>query len=759
MQHARSPEPRRTWGSHDRRQGQGNRRKGLDPSRQLFEGSFIGMPLTHAGETNRNLSLGDLDALRDLAEFKQLELDRERIAGLYAALSQANKAIVHATDEAGLFQQVCRVCVEFIHLDLAYIGRPDSDGTHLEVATATGPLTGYLAGLHISLALDGGADSAPAGRCLSGLGEQICQDWSRDPVAEAGRERALAFGIRSNAAFPLSCEGQVTSVLNLYSTVPGFFSPDRLELLREIVGDSSFALDRFAREAHRQQAEEAFRATFEQAAVGITHVSLEGTFLKLNRKFSEMVGYSEAELLGHLDLEITEPESRAEDSREIQALVMGSRPSSCWEKRYLRKEGEPIWVRVTLALLHDQGGSPTHFVYVVEDLTSERRADAQRQELVESLHQAQKMDSLGTLSAGIAHDMNNVLAGIMGTAEVMKITCGPEGKEARHITTIIRASERGRDLVKNLTAFARKGLKESRLLDLNELVQNEIELLSRTTLQKITVHADLGPRLPRIMGEPSAISSALMNLCVNAVHAMPDGGSLTIRTTRLPDQWVELVVTDTGQGMSPNVLAKATEPFFTTKPLGKGTGLGLAMAFAVMKAHGGTLDISSEPGKGTAVTLRFPEGSGDQDPSVHLPLQKATPQASIKVLIVDDDDEFLAVVPQLVSSLGHATAIARRGQEALDQLEGGLEVDLVILDQNMPGLTGTETLKRLRERWPLLPVILGTGFLDASAAADVATHHQVRVLHKPYTLLELRQAIDGLMAGVESPRELTAPGP
>lgn len=681
-----------------------------------------------------------------LNDFKQLEAERQRVTELYTALSQANKAIVHATEEAGLYQQVCRVCVEFIHIDLAFIGRPEVGGDRLEVATAAGHLTGYLAGIDISLRPDGPLGLDPSGHCLAGMGEQVCEDWRLDPRLEPWRERALAFGIRASAALPLHCEARVVGVLNLYSTEPGFFSTDRMDLLREIVGDSSFALDRFAREAHRQQAEEAFRATFEQAAVGITHVSLEGEFLKLNRRFSEMVGYSEAELLGHFDRDFTDPGDLLEDASEIQALVTGSRPSSCWEKRYLRKEGGPIWVRVTLALLHDLAGLPTYFVYVIEDLTKEQQAHTQRQELVESLHQAQKMESLGTLSAGIAHDMNNVLAGIMGTAEVMKVTSAPGGDEARHIATIIRASERGRDLVKNLTAFARKGITEARLLDLNEVVKNEIELLSRTTLQKVQVKADLDPKLPPILGDPSAIASALMNVCVNAVNAMPDGGILGIRTTGLPDRWVELVITDQGHGMRPEVLAKAVEPFYTTKVVGKGTGLGLTIAFGVVKAHGGSLEIQSEENEGTTVSMRFPGANGDLAQLEAEPAAAEIAETSIKVLIVDDDDQFLTIIPQLVSALGHTTATANRGQAALDQLAGGLEVDLVILDQNMPGLSGTETLQLLRKSWPHLPVILGTGYLDATDVAHLSGYPGVQILHKPYTGLELSLAIKEVMA-------------
>lgn len=738
----RNTDTRRTWGGQERRRGQGSRRREQGETRLFFEDALIGVAQSPSTKPPAALNQESLDQ----PEIQHLDRERQRIATLYKALSHANKAIVHATDEAGLYQQVCRVCTEYLPIDLAFVGRAEATGERLEFVTASGRLAGYLDGIHISLDPESPAGLDPSGRCLAGLGEQIHEDWSLEPGLDPWRERALAFGIHSSATFALSCEDRVVSALNLYSAEPGFFTADILDLLREISGDASFALDRFARQAHRQGAEEDFRATFEQAAVGITHISLEGQLLKLNRRFSEMLGYPEEELLGLREQDLTEPEDQAEDARELQALVAGTRPSSCWEKRYLRKEGGPIWVRVTLALLHDLVGAPTYFVNVIEDLTSQRAAEAQHEELLESLHQAQKMESLGTLSAGIAHDMNNVLAGIMGTAEVMKVTCDPASDEARYIATIIRSSERGRDLVMNLTAFARKGLKEALLLDLNALVMNEIDLLRRTTLQKVDVQADLDPGLPPIMGEASAISSALMNLCVNAVNAMPKGGLLTIRTARLPDHWVQLVVTDNGKGMSPEVLAKAVEPFFTTKPVGKGTGLGLTIAFAVLKAHGGTLDIRSELGKGTTVTLRFPGTSAGVVPAEPQAVTAGMTKHPVKILIVDDDDEFLNVIPRLVGSLGHTTAIASRGQEALDRLAGGLDVELMILDQNMPGLTGIETLKRLRERWPLLPVILGTGHLDSTAAAQVAGYDRVQILHKPYSRQELRDAIDQIMA-------------
>jgi CheY-like chemotaxis protein len=257
------------------------------------------------------------------------------------------------------------------------------------------------------------------------------------------------------------------------------------------------------------------------------------------------------------------------------------------------------------------------------------------------------------------------------------------------------------------------------------------------------------------VGEASAISNALMNLCVNAVQAMPEGGTLVIRTSQLPDQWVELAITDNGTGMQPEVLAKAVEPFFTTKPVGKGTGLGLTIAFAVIKSHGGTLDICSKLGEGTTVSLRFPGAVSEAVQVQPPPLPSLAVQRPVKVLIVDDDELFLDTVPRLLVFMGHTTEIAHSGHEALALLGAGLAVDLVILDQNMPGLSGTETLDRIRKHWPLLPVILGTGYLDDKAAAQVASHKGVQILHKPYSRLDIRLAIDEILAGCALPDSRT----
>jgi signal transduction histidine kinase len=371
-----------------------------------------------------------------------------------------------------------------------------------------------------------------------------------------------------------------------------------------------------------------------------------------------------------------------------------------------------------------------------------KRAEEERRRLETELHHIQKLESIGSLAGGVAHDMNNVLGAIFGIASFLQEQHGPESPLGKNLDTILRAATRGRDLVKNLTDFARKGLEEPQPIDLNELVRHEVELLSHTTLQKAELREELCPGLPSVLGDPSTISNCLMNLAVNAMDAMPDGGRITFTTRRSGSDWIELEVRDTGQGMPPEVLEKAVDPFFTTKPVGKGTGMGLPLVFGAMRAHGGTLELSSMEGKGTTVLLRFPvSGLAKAEPASPV---EGRPHRPRRILLVDDDELILAATPLGLTQMGHRVKVATSGPEALEMLEHGLAVDVVILDQNMPGLTGEETLARLRSLRPALPVLLSSGFLDPALETRLAQDVWVRVLSKPYSLPDLARLLDSL---------------
>lgn len=260
-------------------------------------------------------------------------------------------------------------------------------------------------------------------------------------------------------------------------------------------------------------------------------------------------------------------------------------------------------------------------------------------------------------------------------------------------------------------------------------------------MKRVTVELDLQDPLPLVMGEASAMSNILMNLCVNALDAMPKGGCLCLRT-RVPSPGLaELVVEDSGEGMTPEVRQRALEPFFTTKVAGKGTGLGLSIVFGTVKAHGGTLDILSEPGKGTQIRIQFPVVQETQLPAQPVEQLPWGQEVPLNVLLVDDDPLIQETVPRMLIGLGHHVEVAKGGFEGIERLKAGPAPDLVVLDMNMPGITGQETLRRLRIIHPTLPVIFGSGFMDLEVQKTLLALPQVQLVPKPYTRDELRAAI------------------
>lgn len=416
--------------------------------------------------------------------------------------------------------------------------------------------------------------------------------------------------------------------------------------------------------------------------------------------------------------------------------------------RMRRTDGAEIWVESRGRVVErDSLGNPLRLVGRTVDVTELRKAEEGRRELELELHHLQRLESVGRLAGGVAHDMNNVLGAIMAVASLLEDRHPSDPAVLKNARSILGAAERGRDLVRGLLEFARKDLQAPTALDLNELVRKEAELLRSTTLKKVGIELELQESIPRIMGEASALSNVLMNLCVNAVDAMPRGGRLRLRTLSPSPGVVELVVEDNGHGMTPEVKHRALEPFFTTKPAGKGTGLGLAVVFGTVKAHGGSLEIESEPGKGTQVRIQLlavGEGRKPDRPPNRPDMDEPT---ALSLLLVDDDIFIQESVPRLLEACGHRVEVAKDGMEGLTRLEAGPLPDLVILDMNMPGLSGLDTLRRLRERYASLPVVFGSGFMDADLMQSLAEFSHVQPLPKPYSRREIQSAIRAAMGG------------
>jgi PAS domain S-box-containing protein len=442
------------------------------------------------------------------------------------------------------------------------------------------------------------------------------------------------------------------------------------------------------------------------------------------------------------------PEDQERAVTECEAALRGEAPFDT-EFRVRHRDGTALWIKANATVLRDPEGHPVRMVGINRDITDLHRAEEEQAKLQAQLQQSQKMQSLGTLAGGVAHDMNNVLGAILGLASA-HIGTQPYGSPLhKALNTICKATERGGKMVKSLLSFARQQPAESNKLDMNALLKEQVELLERTTLARVRLQMVLEPELRPIQGDASALTNAFMNLCVNAVDAMPENGTLTLHTRNIDNDWIEVVVEDNGMGMPKEVLEKALDPFFTTKGTGKGTGLGLSLVFNTMKAHRGQMAIQSEPGQGTRVMLRLPACENELQVSAPAVAEATlTPHGTLKVLLVDDDELMQSSVQAVLEVLGHiAVTTAASGEEALEILEAGFEPDLVILDMNMPGLGGAGTLPRLRELRPALPVLLSTGRTDQTALTLASAHSDVTLLSKPFGLRELQKQLDSIGLG------------
>ena len=378
----------------------------------------------------------------------------------------------------------------------------------------------------------------------------------------------------------------------------------------------------------------------------------------------------------------------------------------------------------------------------VEERTREREI-ALRQ-----LHESQKMESIGQLTGGVAHDFNNLLAVILGSLGLLKKAVPDDPRVSRLLDRAIQGAERGATLTTRLLAFARRQELKVEFVELQKLIPDMLDFLRHSVGPGIVIHAEVSPEACAVEVDANQLELALINLAVNARDAMPKGGALTIachnedsgkRAGLPPNPFVCISVTDTGEGMSEATLARAQEPFFTTKGIGKGTGLGLSMVQGFTAQSGGAMRIQSEPGKGTKVTLLLPRAKeGLKGPTPLVEVSQPTETKSLRVLLVDDDILVSMGAADMLLDLGHRVIEAQSGTDALKILETDAPFDIVVTDYAMPGMNGFELAQQIRIRNPRLPIILATGYAELPADRSI----QFARLSKPYTAKDLAVALE-----------------
>jgi len=386
----------------------------------------------------------------------------------------------------------------------------------------------------------------------------------------------------------------------------------------------------------------------------------------------------------------------------------------------------------------------------VEERTAELMVEvAAREKAQEQLVQSQKMDSMGHLAGGIAHDFNNILAAVIGNLELLRKRL-PEGAAARRLVDgAVQGAERGASLSRRMLAFARQQDLKSSPTDIAALLEGMQDLLDRSLGPRVALSFHIAPELPPAQIDANQVELAILNLAINASDAMPEGGAIDITVDRRqggpaqklrPGSYVRIEVADTGCGMDGATLKKAIEPFFSTKPVGKGTGLGLSMVHGLAVQLGGALELASEPGKGTVATLWFPAATR---PAVAdgVALPEARAGASATILVVDDDPLVAMSTVGMLEDIGHRVIEANSAKRALEILEAGQAVDLMVTDQAMPGMTGLELAKIVRGKRPHMPVLLATGYGDIPAGQGSSLPR----LSKPYRQAQLQAEIERLL--------------
>jgi PAS domain S-box-containing protein len=510
-----------------------------------------------------------------------------------------------------------------------------------------------------------------------------------------------------------------------------------------------------------QESESRFRAIFEQAAVGMADSSLDARFIRVNQRFCEIMGYSREELLGRTFRDITHPDNLDRDEQLVAQLLQGERSSFTVEKRYFRKNGDVVWANVVVSLLHAPSGDPLHFVAVVEDITGQKRAEDERRNLERQLLQAQKMESVGRLAGGVAHDFNNHLTVINGYCAMLLDEMGPDDPLREPVDEILLAGNRAATLTQQLLTFSRKQVAEPRVVSLNDIVAEARKMLSRLIGDDIEIVAQLDPDLGSVVVDPSQMNQVLVNLAVNARDAMPDGGRIIIETSNLyldegyaaqhagveAGHYVLLSVTDTGAGMTQQVMQHMFEPFFTTKGTGVGTGLGLSTVYGIVTQAGGWVWAYSEPGAGSTFKVYLPRAGGASKPQAAPVAAAETLRGTETVLVVEDQPEVRKLTLAMLEDQGYRLLEAANGSEALSLCKRYTEpIHLLVTDVVMPGMTGRELARMLLALRPSLKTLYTSGYPANAIAHGGVLDSGVAYLPKPFSPVQLAAKVREVLA-------------
>jgi PAS domain S-box-containing protein len=500
-------------------------------------------------------------------------------------------------------------------------------------------------------------------------------------------------------------------------------------------------------EADLRESQQQFRLLVQGVTdYAIYLLSPEGYVSSWNPGAQRIKGYAPEEIIGqHFSRFYTEEDRQA--GLPQQTLAIATREGRFEREGWrLRKDGTKFFANVVVDAIHNPDGSLLGFAKITRDITERTKAERALEEAREALLQSQKMEAIGHLTGGIAHDFNNLLMAIQGSLELLRRRLpSDDPRVTQLIDNAFQGAQRGAALTQRMLAFARRQELKLVPLDVQDVVQRMANLLQSSLGPSVRVETHFPLELPRINADANQLELALLNLAINGRDAMPKGGTVTISATKRTDvpglkagDYLCVSVTDTGTGMDEETLKRAMEPFFTTKGVGKGTGLGLPMVHGMAEQSGGTLLLKSRPGRGTSAELCLPVALGEPISATQdLTAQTSHTDKKLTILTVDDDPLVALNTSALLEELGHTVYSAPSALHALEILHREKKIDLIITDQLMPDMTGLELATRIRQENAHMPIILATGYAELGPGEGKGLPR----LAKPFSQRELAEVI------------------
>ena len=687
----------------------------------------------------------------DITERVRAEERIERLNSVLKAIRNVNQLIVSETDRDRLLQKACDVLLEARGYETAWIGF-SAGGTSFTAVKGAGfgENVAFLGerlmdGDHppcIENALD---PKAPPLMLVDK--SEVCGDCFFKEAC-AAREVAIVRVEHADRLFGLLAVSLASDTV---------VDDEEKGLLIEAAGDIGLALHGMELEEARgkaeeelRESEEKYRQIFDGTSEGIYRTTPDGQILVINRALVEMLGYDSVEEVMEINIQ-TEGYQVPADRHKFIELMEKDGQVRGFEAKWRRRDGTVLFVRENAHAVRDEEGKSLYFEGTIEDIT-------ERKHLEEQLRQAQKMEAIGTLTGGVAHDFNNILTALQGNTELASMKVREDDPVARNLSEIRKGIERAARLTYQLLLFSRQQPMEMTILNLNGMVDELTKMLKRLIGEHISLTTKLAPGLWKVKGDFGTIEQVIMNLVVNARDAMPKGGTVSVRTRNVevdevfcsaceearPGRFVCLSVRDSGVGIDPNIMDRIFDPFFTTKGLGVGTGLGLSVVYGIVKQHEGWITVDSAPGNGALFEVYLPAVSiePEEKPQNATVSLEAFRGSGERILVVEDDEIIRELSAEMLSESGYAAFAAANAREALElfEKEGG-NFDLLFCDVVLPDGRGPELSEQLLKRTPGLRVLFTSGYMNEESDWQAIQERGDPFLQKPYSPSDFLRAV------------------